>query len=79
MKKLLSIAIQASIAAGSTIMEVYAKKIDIEFKEDKSPLTQADKNANDVINNYLIDTGIPIISEENTQLDYSQRIGNIAG
>ena len=41
MKKLLSIAIQASIAAGSPIMEVYAKKIDIEFKEDKSPLTQA--------------------------------------
>jgi 3'(2'), 5'-bisphosphate nucleotidase len=73
MKKLLSIAIQASLAAGNTIMEVYAKKIEIVFKEDKSPLTQADKNASDVINKYLIDTGIPIISEENIQLNYSQR------
>jgi 3'(2'), 5'-bisphosphate nucleotidase len=73
MKNLLSIAIQASIDAGKAIMEVYAEKIDVEIKEDKSPLTQADKNANDVINNYLIDTRIPIISEENKQLDYSQR------
>ena len=47
MKKLLSIAIQASLAAGNTIMEVYAKKIEIVFKEDKSPLTQADKNASE--------------------------------
>tara|TARA_B100000809_G_scaffold266666_1_gene330598 strand:- start:5781 stop:6572 length:792 start_codon:yes stop_codon:yes gene_type:complete len=73
MKNLLSIAIQASIDAGKAIMEVYAEKINVEIKEDKSPLTQADKNANDVINNYLIDTRIPIISEENKQLDYSQR------
>jgi 3'(2'), 5'-bisphosphate nucleotidase len=73
MKNLLSIAIQASIDAGKAIMEVYAEKIDVEIKEDKSPLTQADKNANDVINNYLTNTRIPIISEENKQLDYSQR------
>jgi hypothetical protein len=31
MKNLLNIAIQASIAAGSAIMEVYSKKIDVEF------------------------------------------------
>ena len=73
MKNLLSIAIQASIEAGKAIMEVYANDIDVEIKDDKSPLTQADKNANDVINSYLIDTKIPIISEENRQLDYSQR------
>lgn len=73
MKNLLSIAIQASIEAGNAIMEVYAKEIDVEIKDDKSPLTQADKNANDVINSYLIDTKIPIISEENKQLNYSQR------
>tara|TARA_R110000787_G_scaffold59922_14_gene135967 strand:+ start:38948 stop:39739 length:792 start_codon:yes stop_codon:yes gene_type:complete len=73
MKDLLSIAIQASIDAGKAIMKVYAKKIEVEIKSDSSPLTQADKNANDVINNYLINTRIPIISEENKQLDYSQR------
>ena len=73
MKNLLSIAIQASIEAGQAIMKIYAHKIEVEIKSDRSPLTQADKNANDVINNYLIDTHIPIISEENKQLDYSQR------
>jgi 3'(2'), 5'-bisphosphate nucleotidase len=73
MKDLLSVAIQASIEAGKAIMKVYEKKIEVEIKSDSSPLTQADKNANDVINNYLIDTHIPIISEENKQLDYSQR------
>jgi 3'(2'), 5'-bisphosphate nucleotidase len=73
MKNLLNIAIQASIEAGETIMEVYAKKIDVEIKYDNSPLTLADKNANDVINSYLVNTKISIISEENKQLDFSQR------
>lgn len=73
MKKNLSIAIQASIEAGKEIMDVYAKKIDVVFKDDESPLTLADKNANEVINSFLISTNIPIISEENKQLDYSKR------
>ncbi|HAT67826.1 MAG TPA: 3'(2'),5'-bisphosphate nucleotidase CysQ, partial [Flavobacteriaceae bacterium] len=45
----------------------------VEVKEDASPLTLADKNANDVINSYLENTSIPIISEENKQLEYSER------
>ena len=73
MKELLNVAIKASIEAGLAIMEVYANKIDVEIKDDKSPLTLADKNANDVINKYLVKTDIPIISEENKQLDYSKR------
>ena len=73
MKELLNVAIIASIEAGLAIMEVYANKIDVEIKDDKSPLTLADKNANDVINKYLVKTDIPIISEENKQLDYSKR------
>jgi len=66
-------AIKASLKAGEVIMEVYDSVIEVEYKDDKSPLTQADKKANDIINSFLVPTGIPIISEENKQTDYSVR------
>lgn len=69
----LKIAIAASIDAGLEIMKVYNSDFDYELKDDASPLTIADKNANDVINEYLVKTNIPIISEENAQIDYSVR------
>lgn len=73
MKKLLATAIEAAIDAGAVIMKVYAKDFDVEIKSDNSPLTIADKNANTVINSFLIRTEIPIISEENKQLPYNDR------
>ncbi len=69
----LKIAIEASLKAGEAIMEVYNTSFDVELKDDKSPLTEADKKANSIINSYLIPTNIPIISEENKQIDYSTR------
>ncbi|WP_037348834.1 3'(2'),5'-bisphosphate nucleotidase CysQ [Sediminibacter sp. Hel_I_10] len=66
-------AIEASLKAGEVIMHVYDTEFDVELKDDKSPLTEADKRANDVINSFLIPTEIPIISEENKQTDYSIR------
>ena len=73
MQNLLAIAIKAALEAGTEILNVYETNFNVETKDDKSPLTQADKNANTVINRYLKTTGIPIISEENRQLDYSER------
>jgi len=73
MNRNLQIAIQASLEAGKAIMEVYNTVFDVEIKDDKSPLTEADKRANDVINSHLIKTDTPIISEENKQLDYNVR------
>lgn len=73
MKDLLSIAIQAALHAGIEILKIYTTDFNIETKDDNSPLTQADKNANGVINTYLKATNIPIISEENRQLDFSER------
>jgi 3'(2'), 5'-bisphosphate nucleotidase len=67
------IAIEASIAAGKVIMEIYQKDFLIDFKNDNSPLTEADTAANAVIMEYLNQTGIPIISEENKQISYSIR------
>ena len=73
MKELLITAIKAAILAGSEIMKVYATDFSVEHKGDDSPLTLADKNANDVINSFLLKTNIPIISEENKQADYAIR------
>ena len=73
MKNNLDIAISAALEAGKVIMEIYNSEIFIEYKDDNSPLTEADKRANDVINKHLIKTNIPIISEENKQTDYTTR------
>ncbi|HNP66988.1 MAG TPA: 3'(2'),5'-bisphosphate nucleotidase CysQ [Aequorivita sp.] len=73
MRSLLVTAVKAALAAGTEILKVYDTNFDVEQKKDDSPLTQADKNANEVINEFLKSTQIPIISEENRQLDYSER------
>ncbi|KJJ39165.1 3'(2'),5'-bisphosphate nucleotidase CysQ [Aequorivita vladivostokensis] len=75
MKTLLTVAIQAALKAGAEILKVYDTNFAVEHKDDNSPLTLADKNANEVINGFLKPTQIPIISEENKQLDYSERKG----
>lgn len=55
-------------------MEVY-EKMDFQVLEkgDKSPLTTADLKSNLVINGHLVPTGLPIISEENKQLEFNVR------
>ena len=73
MKKNYIIAIEASIAAGKVIMGIYEKDFQIDFKNDDSPLTEADTAANSVIMDYPKKTNIPIISEENKQISYAIR------
>ena len=74
MNKDLAIAVKAAVEGGAAIMEIYAKEdLGVEYKEDQSPLTLADKECNDVINSYLIKTAHPIISEENRQLEFEER------
>jgi 3'(2'), 5'-bisphosphate nucleotidase len=69
----LKIAIKAALEAGEAIMKIYNSEISVEYKDDKSPLTEADKRANDIIISYLKQTDFPIISEENKQTDFSIR------
>jgi 3'(2'), 5'-bisphosphate nucleotidase len=73
MDKNLQIAIEACLKAGEVIMQVYDTTFNIEIKDDKSPLTEADKGANDIINSFLTRTEFPIISEENKQINYPKR------
>ena len=49
----LQTAIKASLKAGKVIMQVYDTAFDVELKDDKSPLTEADKKANEIINSFL--------------------------
>jgi 3'(2'), 5'-bisphosphate nucleotidase len=67
--------IAIAVNAGNAILEIYQQDFSVETKNDNSPLTLADKNANDVIIKGLkeLDTSIPIISEETRLTDYSVR------
>ncbi|MDR5899044.1 3'(2'),5'-bisphosphate nucleotidase CysQ [Halomonas vilamensis] len=55
--------------AGDAIMAVYARDFSVEEKEDKSPLTEADKAAHHIIMNRLdaLPQSIPVLSEEDVQ------------
>lgn len=61
--------------AGETIMEVYQKDFEVEFKADESPLTEADKKANEIIVAGLdaMGLGIPVLSEEGKNIPYDER------
>jgi 3'(2'), 5'-bisphosphate nucleotidase len=61
--------------AGEAILKIYDTNFQVDIKEDKSPLTQADKASNSIIVNALQAKypAIPIISEENKQLPFSER------
>ena len=54
----------AAVLAGKEILEVYETNFNVEYKDDKSPLTLADKRASDKIVEQLQHFGIPILSEE---------------
>lgn len=71
--QLLNISIEASIKAGDAILTIYNSEFDVEIKDDKSPLTKADTNSNDVINSYISKTNIPILSEEGRSISFVER------
>ncbi len=64
-----------ALEAGSAIMKIYKKDFTVEYKDDKSPLTEADLEANEIICLKLQElySNIPIMSEENKQVDYEVR------
>ncbi|RRQ24075.1 3'(2'),5'-bisphosphate nucleotidase [Guyparkeria sp. SCN-R1] len=55
--------------AGRAIMTIYARDFSVEEKADKSPLTEADQTAHDLISERLVPLlgGIPILSEEDVE------------
>ena len=77
-QSLLDCVIPIAQTAGSKILEIYNSNDftnSIEFKDDNSPLTIADKSSNEIIINKLKELGgsIPILSEEGKNIPYSTR------
>ncbi|RWS45625.1 3'(2'),5'-bisphosphate nucleotidase [Arcobacter suis] len=64
-----------ALKAGEIIMEIYKKDFSVDYKEDKSPLTEADLKSNEFICNELnkLYPNISIMSEENKEIPYEER------
>lgn len=61
--------------AGKATLEIYNRGFNIEEKDDRSPLTEADKKSNEIILDGLLRNypDIPYISEETKQRPYDER------
>ena len=66
---------QIAKSAGEAVMEIYDTDFEVEFKDDKSPLTLADTRANEIICKSLQELypDIPLLSEENKSIPYEER------
>ena len=67
--------IEISKQAGLVIMDIYKTDFNIKFKNDKSPVTEADTMANDIITAELLKIApdIPILSEEGIDIPFEER------
>ncbi len=82
MEQIVGQMIRAALAAGSEIMDVYSGDIAVEPKDDKSPLTEADRRSHDTIETMLkaaMNSGCiektPMLSEEGTTIPFPERAG----
>ncbi|WP_456399504.1 3'(2'),5'-bisphosphate nucleotidase CysQ [Persephonella sp.] len=74
MKNLIDDLIKIAFEAGEEIMKVYDTPLQVEYKEDKSPLTEADKRAHMVIYKRLQEiSSFPVLSEEGKDISYNVR------
>lgn len=61
--------------AGNAIMHVYKQDFEVEYKQNNSPVTLADKKANKIIEDYLnqLSVNLPVLSEESKEVYYEER------
>lgn len=71
--ELLFRSINAAFLAGQKILDIYKTDFTVEHKNDNSPLTLADKGAHDIIVERLIETKLPILSEEGRDIPFEER------
>lgn len=70
---LCQLAVDAACEASAKIMEVYESDYLVEYKDDNSPLTIADKAAHQAIVEVLEKSGLPIFSEEGKNIPFEER------
>ena len=73
LQQILCEVIYTSILAGDEILEVYQSDFHVEYKGDKSPLTEADKRSNQKIIQCLSSYGIPFLTEETDAEVFEER------
>jgi 3'(2'), 5'-bisphosphate nucleotidase len=71
-------ALRAARLAGEAIMEIYGSSFRVEFKDDRSPLTLADKRSHEIIVGRLNECPVahgelPVLSEEGRELPFEER------
>ncbi|NND45591.1 MAG: 3'(2'),5'-bisphosphate nucleotidase CysQ [Xanthomonadales bacterium] len=61
--------------AGQAILDVYAREFEVELKDDRSPLTEADLASHRIICDGLraLEPGTPVLSEESAEIPFEQR------
>jgi 3'(2'), 5'-bisphosphate nucleotidase len=72
----LKTALLAAFEAGQAILEVYHGDFNVQYKDDRSPLTLADKRSHDIIVRHLSDQSddkLPILSEEGRDTPFQER------
>lgn len=74
-QKYVLFAVQAALDAGKAIMGIYDSSIKVSYKDDKSPLTEADRAAHGTIVEWLYKKtpDIPLLSEEGRVIPYAER------
>jgi 3'(2'), 5'-bisphosphate nucleotidase len=71
-------ALVAAKKAGEAIMEIYGSSFSVEFKDDRSPLTLADKSSHEIIAGRLRggpagSEELPVLSEEGREIPFEER------
>ena len=72
-KEWIDTAIIAAKQSSEAILKIYKKDFEVIYKQDSSPVTEADKKSSKIILAELEKTNIPIISEEEENLPFSER------
>lgn len=64
-----------AIAAGEAILQVYRTDFSVERKDDRSPLTLADRRSHEIISRGLLARypQIPVLSEEGREISHAER------
>ncbi len=62
-----------ALKAGEAVMEIYSRDFSVYQKSNKSPLSEADLVANDIICQNLKVFNLPLLSEENKIIPFRQR------
>lgn len=70
---LLQTALAGVVEAAAEILAIYRNGFSTSYKSDGSPVTIADLASNDILEQHLAETGIPILTEERLQAPYEER------